>query len=152
MLSNTNDALLSRELVRFFQVSRSTDQICQMFSPYVDSYWHAVEARNPRSFQSFCEREIGCEIEHRELIGEGVINWVSEYERRFGKLSQVWFMNAEGLVDQSMIDRYDSGHGIYACWDCHPMPKPSDLVREKKTPPGEESTRPKESELPKGSN
>lgn len=142
MTSNISHALLSRELVRFFQVARAADSTCYMFSPYVDAYWHSEEANDPDGFAALCEREVGSRIEHRESQGEGPISWIKEYEARFGPLSEVWFMDVRGVIDRTLIERYQAGHGVYACWDCHPLPSKNERPQpkkkdEKKAPPGQ---------------
>lgn len=112
------------ELGKFFQVSvRQFDagQVApEMFSAAIDAEWHQLLA-NPE-YAAFCAQSAGRLINHVENTGYGRISWVDAYEEMFGRLPEVWFTGADGVLDERALARYRETGEVWAEWDCSPIP------------------------------
>jgi len=54
---------------------------------------------------------------------EGVVPWTEEFVQRYGELGALWFMNEDGVVDESSYRHYLETGMFRACWGCHPCPE-----------------------------
>ncbi len=90
-----------------------------MASQYVDEVWHA-KLDDPEAYAAFCATTAGTYVSHEPGNGEGTIEWTSEYERRFGKLDDVWFMDKEGNLDKTALADYRDLGEFRGSWDCVP--------------------------------
>ncbi|MFI6626469.1 hypothetical protein [Streptomyces sp. NPDC050528] len=112
------------ELGKFFQVSVrqfDADQVApEMFSAAIDAEWHRL--LNDPEYAAFCTVNVGRLINHVENTGYGRISWVDAYEEMFGQLPEVWFTNAEGVLDVRALARYRETGEVWAEWDCSPIP------------------------------
>jgi hypothetical protein len=91
-----------------------------MWSPLVDSYWHAALTDRDK-YESMCLETVGSIVQHSEAVGRGEISWIVEYERRFGELSTVWFTNTDGRLNKALMEEYLWTGEVYASWDCRPL-------------------------------
>jgi hypothetical protein len=114
-----DSAILAEELRRFLSISATTDKMTPMFSEYIDDYWHNLI--NEGTYEKFCDANGVEPLGHKENKGFGEIWWISEYEKRYGKLSELWFTRSDGSVDTELYSTYNKVGLIKACWDCHPM-------------------------------
>jgi len=112
------------ELGRFFEVSArqfATEQpLPEMFSAAVDAEWHRF--LNDPEYAEFCGRHAGQLVGHVEAKGVGRISWVGAYEEMFGPLPEVWFTDADGVLDAQALARYRDTGEVRAEWDCTPLP------------------------------
>ncbi|WP_405931576.1 hypothetical protein [Streptomyces sp. NBC_00827] len=112
------------ELGKFFQVSVrqfDADQAApEMFSAAIDAEWHRL--LNDPEYAAFCTANVGRLINHVENTGYGRISWVDAYEEMFGQLPEVWFTDAEGVLDERALARYRETGEVRAEWDCTPIP------------------------------
>jgi hypothetical protein len=116
-----DDALV--ELGRFFHLTRSqpaNDEILPMFSAFIDAVWHRL-LDHPEQYGAFCQTHAGSPVQHVELVGEGRVNWITAYEKQFGALPDIWFADAEGVVDQAVLDTYHYTGTVTTNWDCSPQ-------------------------------
>ncbi|MGJ5898352.1 hypothetical protein ACSCBZ_41385 [Streptomyces niveiscabiei] len=112
------------ELGRFFEVSArqfASDQpVPEMFSAAVDAEWHRL--LNDPGYAAFCAEHAGRPVRHVENSGFGRISWVDAYEEMFGQLPQVWFTDADGVLNERAFTRYRETGEVWAEWDCTPLP------------------------------
>lgn len=112
------------ELGRFFEVSArqfATDQpVPEMFSAAVDAEWHLL--LNDPGYAAFCAEHAGRLVGHVENSGFGKVTWVDAYEEMFGPLPQVWFTDADGVLNEQALARYRETGEVWAEWDCTPLP------------------------------
>ncbi|MDQ1019885.1 hypothetical protein [Streptomyces afghaniensis] len=112
------------ELGKFFQVSirqiNADQAVPEMFSAAIDAEWHRL--LNDPEYAEFCTANAGRLINHVENTGYGRISWVDAYEEMFGQLPEVWFTDAEGVLDERALARYRETGEVWAEWDCSPIP------------------------------
>lgn len=119
MIENSLESTAKVEIVKLFQMLKEGVKDLTMPSTYIDSVWHEMIDRP--EYQPFCMRHAAMNVIHDPASGEGEIKWVKEYEKRFGKLPQVWFMNRDGVVDFVSFEAYNkTGRWEKAKWDCIP--------------------------------
>ncbi len=111
------------ELNKFFIVAKEyadqSGKIANMPSCIVDSCWHELMEDDGR-YRSFTQGALGCQVNHLENKGHGLIEWVPVYERLFGELTAPWFITPEGQVDEDAKTHYQQNHEILMSWDCTP--------------------------------
>lgn len=133
------------ELLKFLSIGKAYHLTKQrpVFMPVcvVDQAWHALLLDTKR-YHTLTTRTIGSKVLHLEQSGEGYLEWVSEYEKRFGKLSKLWFTSSDGQFDPVAYDRYSKTGKIYTSWDCTPAYLPNEIKEDT-----EESARDKYSQL-----
>ncbi|MET8980959.1 hypothetical protein ABZX85_35690 [Streptomyces sp. NPDC004539] len=112
------------ELGRFFEVSArqfAADQpVPEMFSAAVDAEWHLL--LNDPEYGAFCAEHAGRLVNHVENTGFGRVSWVAAYEEMFGPLPEVWFTDADGVLNERALTRYRETGEVWAEWDCTPLP------------------------------
>lgn len=120
---------VEQELMRFFIAGRAyqkeTGKPALMPICVVDEVWHLLlndEARYTNLTSSFLEAN----VEHLPIKGFGEINWVTNYEGMFGKLSKEWFTSANGTFDELAYSEYLKKGKLYAAWECSPGYKPNE--------------------------
>ncbi|SEN02882.1 hypothetical protein [Lihuaxuella thermophila] len=122
-LSPTKPSLLQSaqiELGRFFQLFAEGVKGLNMPSRLIDSIWHKLYT-DPAKYQNFCKEHGGVVVGHSPAKGEGAIHWIHEYEKRFGQLHPVWFMDDQGNLDENAYHEYlTTGEWTRASWDCTP--------------------------------
>lgn len=108
------------ELGRFFQLFGEGVKGLTMPSELVDSVWHNM-LENESEYKKFCMKHAGKRVGHDQDPGEGTVRWVHEYEKRFGSLHPVWFMDASGQFDLLAYNSYKAtGEWIRGSWRCRP--------------------------------
>lgn len=113
------------ELGRFLTVAADRfakgEEPAQMFSGAVSAAWHALR-RRPRPYADFCLTHAGRQLGYLAACGRGLVNWIDDYERRFGPLPGVWFTDADGAFREDQWRRYQSTGQVMADW--HGLPHP----------------------------
>lgn len=124
--------LLSRELGRFFElagaVAQSGRDLRSMLMPScaVDAFWHWLEEDEgfAEEFSTFYAGEPLFHIPGDDPRGVGTgfgdIPWVADYEAKFGPLDQVWFTDANGVVNDEALNKYWATGEVRLSWDCNP--------------------------------
>lgn len=106
----------------------------QMFSGAIDATWHEL-IRHSDQYDAFCRAHVGRPITHVHGRGRGVVNWVKDYERRFGPLPGIWFTDNDGELCEDQLRHYQHTGQVRAEWDCAPkLPDGDDEVID--APPG----------------
>lgn len=136
---DTHHAAAAQELARFFQLHVALDRPIEMWSKRIDSHWHdmlpdsetsratANSSEAVEAYDRFCIEACGRRIIHLKDKGHGPISWTAEYEKRFGKLPEIWFMNEAGVVDRPAHAHYLRTGMVIASWDCAPLqPEPAE--------------------------
>jgi len=110
------------ELSRFFAIAADAEDITTMKMPRgaVDALWHSYLAY-PSEYIRFTAQHAGVYFEHMAGNGHEEMTWVSEYERRYGKLPKVWFTDDAGVFDEQAYADYMSKGKLIASWDCGPI-------------------------------
>ncbi len=121
-LSKENVSLAHTELEKVFHLSNSGIKV-EMFSKAIDSVWHDM-LKNKEEYKDFCNKTIGRYIKHIKAPDFGEITFTSEYEKRYGKLDSIWFMDENGKIDITLQSKYKNSDTIVASWDCSPEPDP----------------------------
>lgn len=116
-----------QELMRFFIAGKAFMQKTSksVFMPFcmVDDVWHNL-LKDKERYTHLTLSLVGSKIKHLSQKGEGEIEWVSEYEKMFGKLSEIWFTSSNGKLDSLSYQRYLQTGKMYAAWNCNPAYKP----------------------------
>lgn len=111
------------ELAKFFALTTELDKSLTMFSEFVDKAWHDL-LDDPVSYESFCLEECGRVLSHIPSDPHSnpivVVEWVGEYEERFGQLPPVWFADEHGVVQEDSYRDYLDSHTVVASWRCTP--------------------------------
>lgn len=107
-----------------------------MFSPAVDKAWHAM--LGDPAYHGFCLKTAGQAIRHVAINGTGLVEWVPDYEKQWGKLPGIWFTDEYGTVNTTVRDQYEKTGDVVAEWNCGPAgggggdddiaPKPSETA------------------------
>jgi hypothetical protein len=132
-MKNTYVTPTEKELFRFFLAGKKfeerTNDKAFMPSCIVDIAWHNLLKEKER-YAHLTILATNSKVEHLENKGSGEINWVSDYESLFGKLSQVWFTSTEGILNHSAYSEYLKIGKMYASWDCTPGYKPIEEIND----------------------
>lgn len=117
-----NEAAL-QELGRFFKLSVELRKPLTMFSGYVDAAWHEME-KEPGYFAEFCARTAGQPIGHVPS-GPGPnpiveIEWLNEYEAKYGPLPEMWFADEDGTINDVLYGIYRRTGRVQDAWRCNP--------------------------------
>ncbi|MEU5921557.1 hypothetical protein [Streptomyces sp. NPDC047141] len=111
-----------RELGRFLAVAgkRFADGKgpAEMFSRAVDAAWHQM--LGTPEYAAFSTEHSGTVLGHREMNGSGPIDWVTAYEEAYGPLPEIWFTDADGVLDEGALAQYKETGKVVAEWDCGP--------------------------------
>ncbi|MCG7523555.1 hypothetical protein MHW47_03720 [Streptomyces sp. OfavH-34-F] len=111
-----------RELGRFLAVAGKRFAAghgpAEMFSPAVDAAWHRM--LGTPEYAAFSAEHAGSVLGHRAVNGFGPIGWVATYEEAYGPLPEIWFTDADGVVDRTAFARYEETGTVVAEWDCGP--------------------------------
>ena len=106
------------ELGKYLSLIRHGGQL-PMFSRYIDEKWHRL-IDNPDHYGTFCTQHAGAPVRHLRVVGEGPVGWVPLYERAYGQLPEVWFADADGVVDEGLLAAYRRTGTVVTGWDCCP--------------------------------
>lgn len=132
-----NEDVLDTELDKYFQLC-ALGTTTEMFSPLLDQHWHKL-LEDRKSYIERTTRVCGQVIPHEPFCGYGTIGFVETYEKCFGQLSDVWFRDEFGVLDEEMYKTYRNTGRVIASWECsathnclalpedqNPAPKESD--------------------------
>ncbi|MCX4683960.1 hypothetical protein OG401_06470 [Kitasatospora purpeofusca] len=97
----------------------------EMFSAAIDTAWHALAA-DPAAHEAFALQHVGRRLTHVESKGFGTITWVAAYEEAYGALPEIWFTDADGVVNTEALTQYRETGTVVAEWNCGPKPDPGD--------------------------
>lgn len=117
------DAVAREELKKFFQVAVTRQEDGKktgMPTCYVDAFWHRL-LKEPAQYGRFCTEAVGAYADHLPYNGEGVLEWVPDYEALFGKLPPIWFTDLDGILDEAMYAEYMETGSMRASWNCIPL-------------------------------
>ncbi|WP_147255326.1 hypothetical protein [Streptomyces sp. PT12] len=119
-------AELEAELARYLSITghrfATGQESPQMFSGLIDRVWHE-KMQDPVAYAEFCAAHAGEPVAHAPVTGSGPVNWIVDYERRFGTLPDAWFMGADGVVNEPLRREYHrTGAVTRAEWICSPRP------------------------------
>ena len=92
------------ELSRVLAITRDGVPV-EMFSEAIDLVWHLL-LKDRTSYIEFSLRACGQIIGHHEGDGFGTVRFIESYERRFGKLSPIWFARKDGSLDEVAHQRH----------------------------------------------
>ncbi|MFR9727297.1 hypothetical protein ACL02R_28640 [Streptomyces sp. MS19] len=111
-----------RELGRFLAIAEKQfadgNGPAEMFSRAVDAAWHQMIGTP--EYAAFSTEHAGTVLGHREMNGSGPIGWVAAYEEVYGPLPEIWFTDADGVLDEGALARYKETGKVVAEWDCGP--------------------------------
>jgi hypothetical protein len=109
------------ELGKFLQLASDLGPGLKMFSNFIDHEWHTL-LQDPAAYKAFCAEKRTIVWEHSPNVAPAiaVIEWIGEYESRWGDLSAAWFANTDGSIDQDAYQDYLDSHKVVAAWDCNP--------------------------------
>lgn len=110
------------ELRKFFTLSSELGPGLTMFSEFVDAQWHSLLG-DPDSYEAFCQ-DLGVDAFGHVPSGDVnpivVVEWIDEYESRWGDLPLVWFADEGGVTDEDAYADYLDTHTVVAAWRCSP--------------------------------
>lgn len=110
------------ELARFFKLTVELNSGLTMFSDYIDRAWHEL-LEDESEYTAFCEESCGKMMGHVPSGADNPIvevEWIGEYEARYGTLPEAWFMDASGILDSDSYTDYLTSHSVVASWKCSP--------------------------------
>ena len=110
------------ELRRFLILATDLQKPLTMFSAYIDDAWHEL-MKDEAAYLEFCQSISGRPIEHVPSGKDNpivCIEWLKEYEARYGDLNPLWFADIDGNVDSLSYGAYRRTGEIYASWRCSP--------------------------------
>ena len=119
MNNRTERALI--ELKKFFIVAQSMKgEVVPMPVSYVDECWHELQ-RDTEDYKQFTHSAVGADVAHGQLSGRGVVPWTETYEKLFGALDTVWFVDPSGNFDEESYSAYEATGTWEMAWDCNPL-------------------------------
>ena len=134
MNTTTHKREALQELRKLFVLRRELQVNVQMWSEFVDETWHDMSEHS--GYRGFCFSACGGDVAHVREAGFGQITWIKDYEKRYGSLPLVWFLDRYGKVRSHLYQRYRSGRAIWTSWDCVPVPvEPMAVPRNKEVDP-----------------
>ncbi len=116
------------ELGRFFALSVELNQPLTMFSEYIDDAWHSL-MEEPERYREFCIDVVGRAVGHNPSGANNPmvdVEWLPEYEAKYGRLPASWFADIDGNVDDQLYQTYIKTGEIRASWACNPSTGTSD--------------------------
>ncbi|WP_299609603.1 hypothetical protein [uncultured Tateyamaria sp.] len=85
----------------------------------IDEVWHG-KLKDKTVYAKFCQSHTGKVLAHNPNAGFGTLEWVSDYESRFGPLHKVWFADVAGRIDTDGLAEYRRTGTYITSWDCTP--------------------------------
>ncbi|MEI8103674.1 MAG: hypothetical protein WCG84_02080 [Candidatus Moraniibacteriota bacterium] len=126
IITGAERSLILTELGRFFEVAaeyrlKTGGKSAMMPKCVVDSAWHDLLDK-PQELRDLVDLHLGIEMEvaHLKSSGNGLLDWVSVYESRFGKLPLPWFVRPDDSVDDEALAHYEQTGEVRMSWDCTP--------------------------------
>ncbi|MFJ3787949.1 hypothetical protein [Kitasatospora sp. NPDC090091] len=116
------------ELGKFFTITgrrlAAGNTAPEMFSGAIDAAWHLLAA-DAEAHAEFTATHAGRGLLHVEGSGEGFVSWVAAYQEVYGQLPEIWFTDAEGMVNTEALARYRESGEVWASWKCSPEAVPA---------------------------
>lgn len=106
------------ELAKFFQLIKENVPNLNMPSSAIDATWHSL--LKSQEYRSFCHQHAGQVVGHEPASGHGLIEWTEEYEKRFGTLPMIWFIDEYGKLNHQEYNQYKKTGKWISSWDCKP--------------------------------
>jgi len=121
-LHTSLEATARNELAKFFIIASESDNSSKIHMPscIVDSYWHNLLTKK-NQYKDFCNKYVGSDVGHISGKGYEEIVWVKKYEKRYGKLPSIWFLQPDGIFNQEGYENYQKNDVMIASWDCTPV-------------------------------
>ena len=109
------------ELGKFLKLADELGPGLKMFSTFIDMEWHQLVG-DRAAYAQFCATSGTTVWEHKpnEAPVISKIEWVPDYESRWGDLPPAWFADETGVVDDDAYQDYLDSHEVVASWDCSP--------------------------------
>lgn len=117
-LSQKQRGEATEELAKVFQIAKDGVPV-DVFSKAVDSVWHEM-LEDEATYVEFCYKTVGVVIGHKESKGSGRVGFIKAYERRFGRLPDIWFTDATGRLIETQYGEYRDTGSVSASWNCRP--------------------------------
>ncbi len=98
----------NQELDRYLELCHEFGPGLSMFSPRVDAVWHQRLSDRHQYLESCRALDIAPigHISAGAATAPAGTEWVAEYERRWGHLSDVWFMDEIDTVNEDERSKY----------------------------------------------
>ncbi|MTH98170.1 hypothetical protein [Roseibium sp. RKSG952] len=132
-LTDQQQKAAKSELQKIFILSKDGIAV-DVFSKGIDSVWHEM-LDTPDAYADFCLSACGAVVGHQPSAGSGSVSFIESYERRWGKLPDIWFTTSDGSLDASLKREYDLFGTVHASWNCTPTHACMDMVRKEKQGP-----------------
>ncbi|HDS2562922.1 TPA: hypothetical protein QHU55_002537 [Klebsiella aerogenes] len=127
MLTLVQQQSAQEELRKVLQMACQGIEV-QMFSRAIDSVWHSLlESRN--EYNAFSIAACGTIIGHRGGHKNGVVNFIESYERRWGELPNIWFVDENGYFDKDAYQEYIGTGIVQASWNCQATHNCTDIYK-----------------------
>ena len=110
MIHNISVAELDAELNKFSILCSETEECLPMFSNLIDARWHKLLSSSNIKLPT-----------HDPTVrsnGPEQINWIKDYERKFGRLNICWFINGNGYIDSISYNAYIKSGCVCAEYNC----------------------------------
>lgn len=111
------------ELGKFLCVAKARQEAGkgQNYMPggLIDEVWHEM-LKDKARYAEFSKLHAGEQLDHNPNAGFGTLEWVPDYEARFGPLHEAWFADKSGQVDQENLADYRRTGAYVTSWDCTP--------------------------------
>ena len=111
MRNNISILLVNVELNKFANLCFSQQQTMPMFSELIDCQWHDNIHLGKGSELPFHDTNI-------RTSTPVAIRWVPLYESYYGKLSKLWFMDAEGNFLREKYHQYLTSGEVKSSFNC----------------------------------
>jgi hypothetical protein len=108
------------ELGKFFNLAGEGISNLLMPQGIIDEVWHE-KLKDNEKYLEFCFDHANAQIDHVETNGTGELEWVENYEKKFGKLNQAWFVDKNGVLDFDTYQEYLKNGKLIMSWDCGPI-------------------------------
>lgn len=101
------------ELKKYFSLQYEN---AVMFSKYIDEVWHDLIENHQAEYVELSTSACGMIVSHVAIANHGnptqEILWIDEYEKRYGELPEIWFMDKDGTVDENVYTEYKKSNRV----------------------------------------
>jgi hypothetical protein len=134
MMTDNQTSPVEQELMRFFiagkAFQKNSGKPAHMPACLVDEAWHTLQADEKR-YNNLTLMNVNSKIDHLNDIGYGELEWVSEYEELFGKLTIAWFTASDNSFNSKSYNDYLKTGKFHAAWNCTPRYEPIGIEKPK---------------------
>lgn len=128
----TNYLQATVELSKAFSIAKDGHKL-EMFSGALDAVWHDLVARDDLTYANLCDNFVGADVIHHQEAEEGLVTFIPEYERRFGPLPLIWFLDERWQFQSAQHAEYTRLGTVHASWNCRPLIGPMANVPKKES-------------------